>query len=456
MKRLAIRMVIGAYRNSASKFPIKVVFSNGSTYQNLPGKPQVTLVFKNNRAEWRTFFFDYVGFMESFREGDIDIEGEDAVRKLIRMCYELTPSTRASGFTNPLNAIRYAWQEWRRNNKRYLQEKANLYHHYNLPAEFFHIMTGELYGYTEGYFETGKETQNEAQYKKYEYMCRKLCLKKGDKLVEVGTAWGTLALMAAKKYGAEVVNYGIVKGQNRVLRERIARMGLQGRIVTQERDARELRHERERYDKYVSLGVFEHAGKDAQRDWIESIAACLKQGGIGVITFTGHMRHRPMDYLISKYVWFGCHLPSLAETLQYMEDNELNVVDVENARFHYADTMEMMLRNMHEHWPEIRKINPRIFDERFKRIWTVYYLGAIEAFRAEHKTFHAFQLVFVKGRKDVYPRTRKFLYRKKFDTSDMQEYEVPHTASHARSEPREEEMPAQVKKLLKKDVPVSA
>ena len=93
MIHFAIRTAIGFLANFDSKFPIKIIFANGKTYQNLPGTPQVTMIFRKRIAEWRTVIFNYVGFMESYFDGQIDLEGEDALPKLIRMSYEHTAKT---------------------------------------------------------------------------------------------------------------------------------------------------------------------------------------------------------------------------------------------------------------------------------------------------------------------------------------------------------------------------
>jgi cyclopropane-fatty-acyl-phospholipid synthase len=424
MFHFAIRKAIALFEKSESKFPIKIVFANGKSYQDMPGETEITIVFKKRRAEWRTILLNYIGFVEAYRLGQIDIDGQDALRKLLRMSFEMHHSPADKTF-NPVAAMFKSRQERKLNNRSYLQEKKNLYAHYNMPAEFFHYMNGELYGYTEGYYETGTETQNEAQFKKYDYMCRKLMLKPGDKVVEVGSAWGTMALMMAKKYGANVVNYGLVDEQNRVMQERVLYMGLQDKVRIEQRDCRELGHEKERYDKYVSLGVLEHAGKDCVEDWIKNIAEALKPGGIGVITNVGHMNRYYTDFIIGKYIWRGCYFPKMGDVLEYFEKYDLHLVDLEDTHFLYADTMEVMLAKMHEHWDKIHAINPKIFDDRFKRIWTLYYLGSIEGFRSKHSPLQTFQYTFVKGRGDVYPRTREFLYNKPFDTSDMHEYEVP-------------------------------
>ncbi|MEK7509088.1 MAG: class I SAM-dependent methyltransferase [Patescibacteria group bacterium] len=428
MKRFIIQKAFSSLVASDSKYPTKVVFSNGSTYQNLPGAPHIEVHFKTNWGEWRTLLLNYIGFIEAYRLGEVDIYGPDgdkeALRKLLRMAYELHKSP-LERVINPVAWVFKRWQEWRLNNRNYLQEKRNLYAHYNMPAEFFHYMNGELYGYTEGYYETGNETQNEAQFKKYDYICRKLRLKPGDNVVEVGTAWGTMALMMAKKYGANVVNYGLVDEQNRILMERTIHMGLQDKIKNEQRDCRELGHEKACYDKYVSLGVLEHAGKDCVEDWIKNISEALRPGGIGVITNVGHYNRYYTDFLIGKYIWRGCFFPNMGDIMRYFEKYDLHVVDLEDTHFLYADTMEVMLSKMLEHWKKIQKINPKIFDEKFRRIWMMYYLGSIEGFRSKGSALQTFQYTFVKGRDDVYPRTREFLYEKPFDTSNMREYEVP-------------------------------
>lgn len=424
MKRFLLRKALSySLPNSTVTYPTKVVFADGSSFQPVPGNPEITMVFKTRGAEWNTLFLNYIGFCESYRKGTVDLEGEDALRKLVRMNYAI-PERYKTG--NPVSWVLERIQVYRLNNKNRIVEVDNLYRHYNLPAEFFHLMTGELYGYTEGYYETGNESQNEAQFKKYDYMCRKLCLKKDDALIEVGTAWGTMALLAAKRYGAKVVNYGLVEGQNKVFGERVRAMGLQDRITNVVRDARDLGEEKGRYDKYVSLGVYEHAGEACYKEWLDNISQALKPGGIGVITFTGHMRHRHMEYFVGKYIWRGCYLLSLARVLEAMEARDLHAVDIENSSFFYADTMRVMERKLNDNWDKIRAINPEIFTDAFRRTWNVYYVGASESFYAGGGTNHkAFQITFVKGVKDVYPRTRGFLYEKPFDLSDMAEYEVP-------------------------------
>jgi len=121
-------------------------------------------------------------------------------------------------------------------------------------------MLGDDCLYAEGYWSEGAATLVEAQRRRCDYICRKLVLRPGDRLVEVGSGWGDMAMLAAETYGADVVNYGLVPEQNRVMRR-----GLTGRVRIVERDHRDLILEPAAYDRYLSVGVYEHAAFASQR-----------------------------------------------------------------------------------------------------------------------------------------------------------------------------------------------
>lgn len=161
--RLIIRKALKSLAESSHAVPLVVQFSDGSRYQPISGNIEITFVFRSRSAEWRTLIFNYVGFFESYRDGSIDILGDDALRKLVKMVYGVPK--RGLGF-NPVIALLTFVQEWCLSNRNPVVELDNLMRHYNLPAEFFHFMDGELYGYTEGYYESGSESQNKAQMKK--------------------------------------------------------------------------------------------------------------------------------------------------------------------------------------------------------------------------------------------------------------------------------------------------
>ncbi len=384
---------------------LRVVFADRTAWQGRQGEPEVTIVFRTRSAERRTVLLGYVGFFEGYFDGDVDIVGDRAVGRLMRMAFSGAYRYRA----NPLLLAKRRYLEWRDNNRDFVRAKANARRHYGLPFEFFRLMLGDDCLYAEGYWPEGTTTLAEAQRQRCDYICRKLLLRPGDRLVEVGSGWGGMAMLAAEKYGAEVVNYGLVPEQNRVMQTRLEQRALTGRVRIVERDHRDLLREPAAYDRYLSVGVYEHAGLACQPSWIESIATALKPGGIGMISTTGYIERFATEFLTIKYVFPGGSVPSLPRTLELLNEYGLHVVDVEELSWHYQRTAEHWLSNFEAHWPEIQAIDPQRFTERFRRVWNYYLCGVIEGFRPEGGNLNLHHVTFTKG-KGHYPKDRGFMY----------------------------------------------
>jgi len=387
------------------EIPLRVTFADGSSYQNRDGEPEIAIVLKSKRAERRIALFGYVGFFEAYFEGEIDILGERAISKLMRMAYTNNYEYTA----NPLISLRRRRLERKLDNHDYDRTKANLRAHHGLPYEFFRAFLGETCLYAEGYWTENTKTLDEAQLNRCRYICRKLQLRPGDRLVEVGSAWGYMSILAAEEFGAQVVNYGLVPEQNAVMQQRVHEKGLADRVKVIERDHRELSREPDTYDRYVSIGVYEHAGKNREQDWIESIATALKPGGIGVLSAATYMQKYSTEYLTIKYIFPGGNIPSLPHTLELMDRYGLHVVDVEDLTDHYQRTAEEWLTNFETNWPEIEQVDPAMFTERFRRIWDFYLSGIVEGFRPGGGNLTLHHITFEKG-KGHYPKTRDFLY----------------------------------------------
>lgn len=373
---------------------VKVVLSDLESFHVGDGDPDVVIVFKTKGSERRTALFGYVGFFEDYFKGDIDIVGDYGVGKLIRMAY--TSSYKYA--SNPLITLRRLALEKRQHNSDYSQAKINARRHYGLPAALFRVLLGEDMCYGEGYWVETAHTLDEAQHERCDYICRKLMLQPGDRLVEVGAGWGYLSMLAAEKYGADVVVYGLVPEQNVVLQQLLERKGLTERVRIVEKDHRDLKKEVERYDKYVSVGVYEHAGMGCQSPWIESIAAALRPGGIGLISTTTYMENVPTEYLTIKYIFPGGQVPSLPLTLSLMDRFGLHMVDVEDLSAHYQRTAEAWLINLNQKWADIHASAPDIFTEKFRRIWTYYLSGVVENFRPGGGNLNLHHITFEKGK----------------------------------------------------------
>jgi cyclopropane-fatty-acyl-phospholipid synthase len=196
------------------------------------------------------------------------------------------------------------------------------------------------------------------------------------------------------------------------LRADIERDGLGEHLVVKEADHREVD---EQFDKVAHVGVLEHAGRDQQRESVEALARATKPGGIGVLHFIGHVGQFPTEFYIRKHVFPGGWIPSLTETLDHMEACGLDILDIENLRRHYALTLDAWAERFDRHWEEIRRIDPRRFDEHFRRNWRVYLWACAEMFRAPRGYTHLFQIVYSKGNVGYdYPMSRRYQYARDF------------------------------------------
>lgn len=393
---------------------VLVALPSGAVACNYSGpeqRPDVEIRIRRWRAVWRYLLLGSAGLCEAYIHGEADIEGEKPFRQLARLSNR---SSHGGRERNPFLVIASWWQELRQDNSDTGRAKRNAEFHYHHPAEFFRLVTGDTYGYTESYCAEGKcGDLDKDQRAKFEYIAKKLFLKPGMRVVEVGSGWGYMACHMAEKYGADVTNYGIVDEQNRVMREMARAKGLEGKVRIAEKDHRELAKEREAYDRYVSIGVYEHAGKRCQREWVKSMAACLKQGGVGVVSFLGFPEQRTNSYFVNKHIFPGSNLPSLAKTLQWMAAEDLRVLDVENLWHHYAAAVAAWDENFTKHWERIRALDPKTYDESFRRTWKLYLEGCSAMFETDGWACNVFHVTFAKGGDaSTYPQTRDFLYRK--------------------------------------------
>lgn len=410
--RMALRRTLSRYKGSPVTY--KVVFSDGRAYQNRSGEPELSIIFKTIGAELRTVLFTDMGFLDSYFGQTIDIQGDIAtLTKLDAHTAEDLVTKNANGpHSNPLNVLRNWWHKVRHDARSLAQAKANAEAHYDLPNEFFEIVLGPTFGYTCGYWDEHTKTLDQAQHNKFAHICKKLTIEPGCSLIEVGSGWGYLSLLAAKTYGAVVDNYGLVKAQNDHMQRTIDEQGLSNRIRILEQDHRALGLDGRQYDRYVSVGVYEHAQEKCLEDWISSIARGLKEGGIGVLHFIGHQQKRETNYFIRRHVFPGCYVPGLDETLRLMSKYGLEVLQIENFRRHYALTLDCWAENFSKNWKRIQRLDPSRFDERFRRRWDAYFKLCAEGFRVPNNLQRLYQITFSKGNTSTYPMTNDFIYQR--------------------------------------------
>lgn len=396
----------------SKRYRLRVELSDGTAISNHDGgaDSDITVTFRTPGAERRMLFELFHGFLEAYIEGAIDISGEMPLTRLAEMAHDVYgDASKPSLAMSPITYLERLWHEHRHNNRDPAVAKRNADFHYAIDPRFFEFKLGDTVGYSEGYWVDGTTTLDQAKYNNYEYICRKLLLKPGDRVLEVGSGWGYMPMLMADKYGAEVTVFNPVARQNAYMAERLAKRGLGDRITLVEADHRDIAREAGRFDKFVSIGVHEHAGKDCYFSWMESIAAALRPGGIGVVSTTTLMPYELTNFIITKHIFPGGHIPSLPRILRSLNQYGLTLVDIECLWPHYQRTLVEWRRNLDRHWEKIHALDPAFFDERFKRRWTIYLEGTIETFGYSLDLMH---IVFVKGRDaDLYDATRRDCHR---------------------------------------------
>ena len=378
------------------------MFADGTQSASADAPPCFVLRFRNRRGELRVLKYGHVGILEAYFDGDVDVEGD------IAMAFRAALDRGFSQRPNGLVRLRNRWHEVRYSNRTVAQAKSNARAHYGLGKAFYEPWLDRVgMMYTCAYWKEGTRTLEDAQRNKMDHVCRKVNLKAGETFVDIGCGWGGLMLHAWQHYGARSVGINAASEQVVELRDDLARRGLAETLQVVECDFREIPGQ---YDKMLSIGTLEHAGRDQLADVVRAHADALKPGGLGVIHFIGHVGSFDTEFYIREYVFPGGWIPSLHEALDAMDACGLEVLDVENLRRHYALTLDEWATRFDAGWESIHALDPVRFDERCRRIWRTYLWSCAEMFRSPNSRTHLFQVTVSKGNVTNYPMSRAFLY----------------------------------------------
>lgn len=303
------------------------------------------------------------------------------------------------------------------------RDQAAIRYHYDVGNEFYRLFLDERMVYSCAYFPSGVEDLDAAQEAKLELICRKLRLRRGERLLDIGCGWGGLLIHAAERFGATGLGVTLSEAQFRLARERVAEAGLSDRVTIELRDYRTVQGHR--FDKIVSVGMFEHVGRAEMGGYFERIFELLKPGGLflnhSIASRPGTYRgttarvlSRALDrYLVgnlafrTRYIFPDGELIPLSEANLAAESAGLEVRDVENLREHYALTLR--------HWIERLRANRdravEICGEPMFRLWEMYLAGS--AYHFETARINVNQTLFARapvGARVALPRTREDLY----------------------------------------------
>lgn len=384
--------------------PFEIEFWDGAKEKYGSGIKKFKLILKNKGVINRILGEGSIGFGEEFMKGNILIEGN--IQDLLKMGYgqnyigfRLSLKDKLKLFYNYISSLGTV-----------LNSKRNVSYHYDIGNDFYSLWLDRTLTYSCAYFKKENDSLERAQLNKYEYISKKLQLKKGETLIDIGCGWGGMMFYAAENYGVKCEGYTLSEEQYNYLIDEIRKRNLTDWIKVYLKDYREARG---KFDKLVSIGMFEHVGKKFYPVFFEVVKKLLKPKGIGLLQTIGSSKDKPSDPWITKYIFPGGFIPALQVIVNIMNQKDLVFFDIEDLRRHYAKTLDKWTERFEENINEVRKVLAKSLAssekaEQFIRMWRLYLNGSSVSFKMGNNRLY--QITFSNGLNNHFPLTRNYIY----------------------------------------------
>jgi cyclopropane-fatty-acyl-phospholipid synthase len=341
----------------------------------------------------------YLG--EAYMAGDLTLERGD-IYDLLALCGKNLASAQGGKrrpFRHLALRIFHRLSQW----NSLARSRKNVAHHYDLAGDLYRSFLDQDLQYSCAYFPLPGTTLDVAQAAKRRHIVAKLLLQPNQRVLDIGSGWGGLAIEIAKNADVRVDGVTLSKEQLQVARDRAAGAGVSHNVHFALKDYREIA---QTYERIVSVGMFEHVGAPYYRAFFRKVADMLAPGGIALIHSIGSLDGPGFgNAFMRKYIFPGGYIPALSEVTPAVEDSGLVMTDIEILRLHYAETLRHWRERFLNNWDTIK----HLYDERFKRMWEFYLAGCEMSFR--YGGLMVFQLQLGKDLEAV-PLTRDYIYER--------------------------------------------
>jgi len=338
-------------------------------------------------------------FGEAYMDGSLVIEN-GTLTEFLELAFKNIGRGNINSYGAIIKKIRGTFGYLTNLNK-IIKSKENVAHHYDISEKLYDLFLDENRQYSCAYFKNDNDTLEQAQSNKIDHIIKKLNIQPNQKVLDIGSGWGTLALAIAKKTNATVTGITLSENQFEYSNNKAKEMNLSNQVDFKLIDYRQLN---EKFDRVVSVGMFEHVGRNFYKTYFNTVFKLLSEKGIALIhTIGSSMPPRDPQPWIQKYIFPGGYTPSLSEVAKPIEKSGLIVSDIEVLRMHYAHT----LRNWKERFLSKKDIVLGMFDEKFFRMWEFYLASCEMAFKWGDQV--VFQLQLSKDNISV-PNTRDYIY----------------------------------------------
>ena len=363
-------------------------------------KEPITIKLLDKKLHYKLLINPDLYFGEAYTDGSLQIENADITEFLDIALMNIG--------RNEFNYISYLLNRLR-GSYRYLtnfnfikKSKMNVSHHYDISDDLYDLFLDPKRQYSCAYFKNENDDLETAQNNKIQHIIKKLNIKKDQKVLDIGCGWGGLAIEIARKTDCEVTGITLSENQLKYATQKAKELNLDNQVKFKLIDYRELN---EKFDRIVSVGMFEHVGRKFYKKFFKQVERLLKDDGVSLIHTIGSvMPPRDPHPWITKYIFPGGYTPSLSEVTKPVEKAGLVVSDIEVLKLHYSYTLKNWKLNCLKNKEKIIKM----FDEKFFRMWEFYLAGCEMAFKWGDQVVYQFQLT--KNYTST-PATRDYIYQ---------------------------------------------
>jgi cyclopropane-fatty-acyl-phospholipid synthase len=395
------RLLVWLLRRFVRRGTLRFTTARGSVFSVGDGTgPLAAIRFMTKAAERGVLFDPELKLGESYVDGKLRVE-EGTIADLLAIVLGQTNDGMPPGWARLQWWVRYFYRRLQQFN-RPSRARRNVAHHYDLDGRLYSLFLDADRQYSCAYFETPDQSLDDAQIAKKRHLAAKLLLNDGRRVLDIGSGWGGLALYLAEFCKSRVIGITLSREQWQRASERAVEKNLTATVDFRMQDYRDLR---ERFERIVSVGMFEHVGLVFYDAFFRRCAELLTNDGVMLLHSIGRSEGPNVtNPWIAKYIFPGGYIPALSEVLPAIERAGLLVTDIEFLRLHYAET----LKAWRDRFMAYREEAERIYDQRFVRMWEFYLAASEMAFREQAMMVMQIQLT---KRQGVVPITRDYITR---------------------------------------------
>ena len=379
------------------------ILEDANGKEHVIGKPvsnnTIKMQIHDKQLHYKLLLYPDLYFGEAYTDGKITFKNGN-ISDFLDLALENVGRAKTNSISEFINTIRGSYR-YLTNFNFIKKSKMNVAHHYDISDELYFLFLDPLRQFSCAYFKNDGESLEQAQKNKINHIIKKLNIKENSRVLDIGSGWGHLSIEIAKQAKCQVTGVTLSENQYQYSTQKVKELNLGNQVQFKLMDYREVK---EKYDRIVSVGMFEHVGRKFYKTFFNKIFEIMKDDGVTLLHTIGSVNspRNPQPW-ITKYIFPGGYTPSLSEVAGPIEKSGLILSDMEVLRMHYAHT----LRNWKDRFIKNKEKVLKMFDERFFRMFEFYISSCEMAFKHGDQVVYQLQLT---KKLNTTPSTRDYIY----------------------------------------------